>query len=188
MTDPPHRLDLGRTCLLVTGAPGAGKSTVARLVATALTRSALLDGYVINRFIVGGHVWALGQPADEAARQVALCNDNLCALATNIANAGFTPLIDTVVPDRAQLDMFRRSLGNRLRLVVLDPGTETCVERNATRPAADQFFFNGYAGLRASMRNGFGGLGWWFDTSSLSVEETVERLLEEADNRAALVR
>jgi hypothetical protein len=28
--------------------------------------------------------------------------------------------------------------------VVLDPGTDVCVSRNATRPPIEQFFFDGY--------------------------------------------
>ena len=60
--------------------------------------------------VVSGHVWALGEPADEAARQIRLCHENLCALATNLANAGFTPVIDVVVPDLANLDGFRSAL------------------------------------------------------------------------------
>ncbi len=116
--------------------------------------------------------------------QVELCNDNLCALATNFADAGFTPVIDTVVPNQAQLDVFRRALGERLRLLVLDPGTDACVERNATRPAIEQFFFDGYSELHASMLAGFGDLGWWLDTSELTAERAVERVLAEAYERA----
>jgi adenylylsulfate kinase-like enzyme len=87
-------LDAGRCCLVITGPPGAGKSSVSRLVAARLRRASHLDGDVVNEFIVSGRVWALGEPGDEAARQVRLCNQNLCALAANFADAGFTPVID----------------------------------------------------------------------------------------------
>jgi len=149
-----------------------------------LSRSALVDAYIVSGMVVSGHVWALGEPADEAARQIRLCHENLCALATNLANAGFTPVIDVVVPDRANLDGFRSALGDRLRLVVLDPGTDVCVSRNATRPPIEQFFFDGYDGLHATMQTGFGGLGWWLDTSAQTCDETVEQLLTHADERA----
>lgn len=180
-------LDGGQACLLITGAPGAGKSTLSRLIARQLSRAALLEAYAVSTMVVSGYVWPLGEPADEAARQVQLLNTNLCALAGNFADAGFTPVIDLVVPDGEQLDTYRRALAShRLLLVVLDPGTDTCRYRNEIRAPQEQFFFDGYEELRASMRNGFGDLGWWFDTSDLSPEQTVERILQEAPRRAVV--
>ncbi|MEY9930663.1 energy-coupling factor transporter ATP-binding protein EcfA2 [Catenulispora sp. GP43] len=87
-------------CMIVTGMPGAGKSTVTQLAAELIPRSARMDGDVANRLVVNGRVWALGEPADEAARQVDLCNRNLCSLAANFADAGFTPLIDWIIPEQ----------------------------------------------------------------------------------------
>lgn len=174
-------LDHGAACLLVTGAPGAGKSTVSRLVAAALTRSALLRGDDVSRLVVSGHVWALGEPVDEAARQTRLCNDNLITLASRFADAGFTPVIDWVVPDRSQLDLFVEALGPRgLSLVVLDPGGEVCRDRNAQRDPEEQFHFDGHELLVARMRAEFGEIGWWFDTSALTPEETVEQVVDHA--------
>lgn len=181
-----HALDEGRVCLLVTGPPGAGKSTTTRHLAQALTRSALIPGDAVAGFVARGYVWPLGEPADQAAHQVALCNDNLCALAANFMTAGFTPVIDWVVPDGDQLAVYRRALGQRLRLIVLDPGTQTSVARDRDRPAQEQFAFDNYSGLRASMWEGFGGDGWWLDTSELTVDATIERMLHEADERAVL--
>jgi hypothetical protein len=178
-------VDHGRSCLLITGAPGAGKSTVSGLVAGGLSRSALIDAYFVSRLVASGYVWPLGEPADEAARQVRLLNTNLCALAVNFAEADFTPVIDVVLPDGEQLDAFRQALApHRLLLVVLDPGADVCRYRNEIRPPQDQFSFSGYDELRASMRSGFGDLGWWFDTSAISPQQTAQRILDESAVRA----
>ena len=181
-------MDDGQACLIITGAPGAGKSTVSRLIAQQLSRSALLDAYFVSTMIVSGYVWPLGEPADEAARQVRLLNTNLCALAGNFARAGFTPIIDLVVPDGEQLETFRRALtSHRLLLVVLDPGSDTCRYRNQIREPEEHFFCDGYEELRAALRSVYGKRGWWFDTSALTAEQTVERILLEPPRRA-LVR
>ncbi len=175
--DPAVELDHGRACLIITGPPGAGKSSVARSVAERLQRSALLDGDAINSLTVSGFVWALGEPADEAARQVRLLHANLCALAANFAGATITPVIDAVIPNRDRLNYFLETLAPRpVLLVVLAPSEEVCRARNAGRPPESQFFFDGYEELMAAMSEGFGTVGWWLDSSGLSLEETVLRV------------
>ena len=178
-------LDHGRACLIITGAPGAGKSSVARALAERLQRSALLDGDTINRLIVSGFVWALGEPADEAARQVRLLHANLCALGANFADAAITPVIDAVVTDRDRLGFFLEALApRRVLLVVLAPGADICRARNLERSPESQFFFEGHEALMTGMRADFGALGWWLDSAQLSLEETVQQIVTHADTLA----
>lgn len=172
-------LDAGRAILLVTGPPGAGKSTVTTLLAQSLRRSALLDGDFIARLVVSGYVWPLGEPADEAARQVALCNQNLCDLAQNIALAGITPVIDWIIPDRAQFDVFATALGAwGLCPVVLAPDPAECVARNRQRDERERFDFDDHAGVIARMHQAFGADVLWVDSTHLSPEETADLIVE----------
>ncbi|MFC7625713.1 AAA family ATPase [Microlunatus sp. GCM10028923] len=177
----------GAECLIVTGMPAAGKSTVTRLIAAGLDRSARLDGDDLVRMIINGGVWALGEPADEAARQVELCNRNLCTLARNFVGAGFTTVIDWVIPDRRQLDLFRELLDPVLTsFVVLAPGGDACRERNRHRDPQQRWEFTGYDELGASMRVELGDHGWWLDSAELTAADTASMIINEAPSRARL--
>lgn len=134
--------------------------------------------------IVRGGVWALGEPADEAARQVALKDRNVASLAGNFAEAGFTPVIDSMIATRAQIEFYLRRLAPRpVALVVLTPGVDICRHRNSIRPPEDRFDFDGYAELDAQMRSEYGDLGWWFDTATLTPGGTADRIVAEAPGR-----
>ena len=176
-------------CVIVTGMPGAGKSTVTRLVARSLPRAARVGGDDGNGMVHSGRVWFLGEPRHEALLQDELCNRNMCALANNFVDAGFTVLMDTTVADRAELDHLHALMSPRpVRLVTLAPGIAACRQRNARRDPEDQFDFDGYEELERDMRHGLADAGWWFGTAALTPEETAERVVREAATRAAPLR
>jgi predicted kinase len=172
-------------CVIVSGMPAAGKSTVTALVARLLPRAAQVKGDTVNLMILGGRVSFMGKPRDEARRQDELCNRNMCALANNFVDFGFTVLMDTVVADRAELDFLLTLLSPRpVRLVTLAPGVEVCQHRNATRAPEERFEFDGYHQLEADMQRELGEAGWWFDTSALTPSETAEQLVREVAERS----
>jgi hypothetical protein len=181
-------LDNGEACLIITGAPAAGKSTISTVVAQRLARSARITGEFVHQLIVSGFVWGLGEPPEEAAHQARLTRKNLCALAANFADAGFTPVIDTLIPDREGLDYFLEALGpRRVLLVVLMPTIEAHHHRNTIREPEEQFFFDDYETLIAGMRDGFASVGWWFDTTDLTPEETAEQIIAKAATLGRIV-
>jgi adenylylsulfate kinase-like enzyme len=171
-------------CVIVTGMPAAGKTTITSLAAALMPRAAQVSGDAVNLMIRSGYVWFMGQPSEQALRQDELCNRNMCSLANNFVDFGFTVLMDTVLADRCELDFFIALMSPRpVRLVVLDPGIDVCRRRNAGRDPETQFDFDGYERLGADMRREFGDIGWWLDTSASTAAQTADGLVAELPSR-----
>ena len=73
-TSPGVSTDEVSGCVIVTGMPGAGKTTVTSLVPWLMPRAAQVGGDAVNVMIRSGHVWFMGQPTVEALHQDELCN------------------------------------------------------------------------------------------------------------------
>lgn len=162
---------------LVNGIPGAGKSTIARALAQRFSRGVHLEGDALQALIVAGAVGPGEQPADEEARQIHLNVRNQCLLARSFAEAGFVPVLDYVVVNRARLQEYRTHLnGLQLRFVTLAPGVATALARDQARP--EKTVAHLWAHLDEQMRTELGGVGLWIDNAPLTVDETVHQILQ----------
>lgn len=178
-------------CLLITGTPGAGKTTVSQLVAERLPRAARVDGDVFGIMLVSGGANMLDEegrwnPGPEGQDQLRLRMINLCSVADNFAEAGFTPVADSVVETREELRFIAGRLRARpLMLVVLCPPLEVARHRNATRAVETRVDYD-FAPLARNQRRELGDMGWWLDSGEQTAEETADLIVAEAARRAVV--
>ena len=164
------------TAFIITGIPGAGKTTIARALADRLERAAHIEADSLQRMVVSGRRWPDEEPHDEAMRQLDLRARNAAMLAANFLDAGIFPMIDDIVVGPRRLAVYREGLGDRpLQLVVLAPPLKVALERDRGRP--DKKVGDRWAHLDAEMRKGLAGEGLWLDTANLSVDQTVDAIL-----------
>jgi len=161
--------------ILITGIPGAGKTTVARALAARFPRGVHIEGDALQNMIVSGRVWPEPpEPRGEAADQLALRYRNEALLARSFFEAGFHAVIDDIVIGE-WLDIHREILARLpLHLVVLAPGLEAVKARNAGR---DKDVFEAWGYLDRDLREQMQGIGLWVDSTGQTVEQTVDEVL-----------
>jgi chloramphenicol 3-O-phosphotransferase len=163
---------------LVSGMPGAGKTTLSPLLAASFPRGVHIPADDFITWICAGQVLPGEEPKAEAQRQQRLAIRNQCLLARSSAGAGFVPVLDHVVVTRERLDQYRQELAEfALSVVVLDPGRATALARDKARPERTVGDF----GLHEDLVRELSGVGLWIDNSAMTPAETVKVILRRSD-------
>lgn len=161
---------------LITGPMAAGKSTVARLLASHFERGVHLEGDVFRRSIVRGREEMTPELSPEAVGQVRLRYRLAAAAADEYFAAGFGVAVEDVVAGPMLADYLGMIRSRPCHLVVLLPTLEAVVAREEGREQ------RGYAAwtveqLYDGFADGTPRVGLWLDTTELTPEETVDAIL-----------
>src|SRR5579859_513633 len=171
--------------IVITGAAGAGKSTVGRLVAEQSERSALvaLDYLGWDIFVRGGVPpdWDGSDPG-AARRQILLGLRNAAALARNLTAEGVDCGIEGVWESPEELDALLEALGPiETYFVTLAPRLDELLRRDQARPE-DQRMGERSAELDAIMRLNGELRGMKLDSTGLTPEQTAALIVAELED------
>jgi predicted kinase len=170
---------------LISGIPGAGKTTVADLLALRFERAARVQPEELHDAIVAGAVFPGDAPETEGQRQLDLVARNGCLLARSYVAAGFEVVMDYVIMSRERLDYWLTGLeGLKVRFVMLAPGVDAAASRDAVREKSRRHLAKRgttiaarWAYLDTEARAELADVGLWIDSAVMSPDQTVDALL-----------
>ncbi len=170
---------------VISGTQGAGKTTVAGMLARRFDRAAHVSADRLQKMIVAGGEWPEADVVTresqeipgEAGVQVRLRFRNACILARSFYEQGFTAVVDDIVFGErlSELDQLGQA---PIHFVMLVPDLQIVRERERGRGTN---LWPEWEWLTESIAASEPRLGLWLDTSDQTPEQTVDDIIRRSD-------
>jgi predicted kinase len=165
--------------ILITGNMAAGKSTIAQALAERLPKSVHLRGDLFRRMIVNGQAEMSSELSAEAQQQLALRYQLATQAAKSYFQAGFTVVYQDIIIGSTLAEMVATFQALPLSVFVLCPRAEIVAARDSSRSKTG---YPNHASVQAFdriLRHETPQIGYWLDTSELTVTQTVDAILRQ---------
>jgi adenylylsulfate kinase-like enzyme len=162
---------------LITGIMAAGKSTITQRLAERFPASVHLRGDLFRRMIVNGQAEMGLELSSEAYAQLWLRYRLAVSAAKQYRAAGFTVVYQDIVIGDELLEVLKEFGGEPLYVVVLCPSPTAVAAREEERNKSGYSPDFTVADFDRVFREQTPRIGFWLDSSTLSVDETVDAIL-----------
>ena len=161
--------------MVISGTQGAGKSTVARLLAAEFERGAWVSADTLQHMIVSGGRWPESRtPSAEARAQLRLRLKHACLLGVSFVSAGFVAVIDDIIVGTRLDELLADLAGQQFVFVMLTPRLEVVRTREAGRATR---LWEHWEWLDGEIRRRTRRVGLWLDNSDQTPAQTVAAIL-----------
>lgn len=170
---------------VISGVPAAGKTTVARLLAARLDRAVCVPGDTVRSMVVAKPDGQRPDTEEAQISQLLLRYEAVLAVAETYLRAGFDAVVEDVIMGPVLRDFLRLVPVPDVHLVFLDPDEGAVAERDRNRRKTAYGERWSVEELRSVLRRHTTRVGLWVDSTELTADQTVDRIL--ADPGASLV-
>lgn len=158
---------------LITGPAGVGKSTISKMLANKIEKSALIEGDDLYNIVKNGYIspWKDGNKLD-------LMWDNILYLINNFLKEGFNVVFNYII-NETKLEMLKNKFKEYdIKFVVLLVDEETLLKRDKERPE-DCRQNERCLVLLNDFKNKNYDRKYILDTSNITIEEIVNIIVKE---------
>lgn len=171
---------------VISGLQAAGKTTVAGLLARRFERGVHVAGDSIRDMVVAGRVDMTPDNPGDAAAQLLARYEASIAVAGIYRNAGFSVVIEDVILGAMALRFLELVPWPEIHFVMLAPSLEAVAERALGRSKRGYGQAWSVRTLGTALERDTPVFGWWLDSSTLTPEQTAERIF--TDTEASRIR
>ncbi|MBW4635098.1 MAG: AAA family ATPase [Iphinoe sp. HA4291-MV1] len=164
--------------ILITGNMAAGKSSVAQAVAEQLPKSVHLRGDIFRRMIVNGQAQMTLDLSAEGYQQLRL-RYRLAAMAAKLyLQAGFTVVYQDIIIGSELSEVITYYHDTPVSVIVLCPRPDVVAARDTAREKTGYANEEMVHAFDYVLRTETPRLGYWLDTSDLTVAQTANHILK----------